>query len=65
MLLKSNAGLYFVHVNNAGDLAKVKTLVERMGHGCDLQRHGLLDTPDAREMVTAAWNGRSTPPAPR
>ena len=25
-----------------------------MGHGCEVQRHGLLDTPDAREMVTAA-----------
>ena len=54
MLLTSTAGLYFVHRARAGDLAKIKALIERMGHGRELQRHGLLDTPDAREMVTAA-----------
>lgn len=49
------AGVYFVHVSRKDELERLRTLVDRLAHGCFMHLVPLVDLAEQREKVIAAF----------
>lgn len=53
--IELKGGVYFVHVNRSGELARLQQLVAYLGGGCSMYTIPLVDIGREREMVTNAF----------